>query len=62
MFPLNMGIKGAAIATGISQTIGLLIILVHFIRRDGVLRFGKTRFEKGLLQEIFLRGLPEGLG
>lgn len=46
MFPLNMGIKGAAIATGISQTIGLLIILVHFIRRDGVLRFGKTKFEK----------------
>lgn len=62
MFPLNMGIKGAAIATGISQTIGLLIILVHFIRRGGVLRFGKAKFEKGLLQEIFLRGLPEGLG
>lgn len=62
LFPLNMGIKGAAIATGISQSIGLLIILTHFIRRKGILRFGKVKLDTKLLREIFLRGLPEGLG
>ena len=47
VFPLAMGTKGAAIATGISQTIGLLIMLTHFARKNGNLRFGKVTLNMG---------------
>lgn len=62
IFPASMGTKGAAIATGLSQIIALLIMLTHFVRRDGVLRFGKTKLSGSLIREIVIRGLPEGIG
>ena len=62
IFPIPMGTKGAAIATGISQTLGLLVILTHFIRKHGILRFGKTKIEGKVLKEIVIHGLPEGIG
>ena len=61
VFPLAMGTKGAAIATGISQTIGLLIMLTHFARKNGNLRFGKVTLNMGLFREIIAHGLPEGV-
>lgn len=33
IFPLKMGVAGAAISTGVSQLVTLLIVLIHFIRR-----------------------------
>lgn len=62
IFPFSMGTKGAAIATGASQIVGLLIMLTHFIRRNGILRFGKTRIDVKVLREIVVHGLPEGIG
>lgn len=61
IYPLAWGTKGAAIATGVSQTIGLFVVLTHFIRKQGNLRFGKTRLEKSLFKEIIIHGLPEGI-
>ena len=61
IFPVSWGIKGAAIATGISQVMGLLFILTHFIRKQGNLRFGKTKLESKLIKEIVIHGLPEGV-
>lgn len=61
VFPLAMGTKGAAIATGISQTIGLLIMLTHFVREDGELRFGKISLNLQLFRGIALHSLPEGV-
>lgn len=62
IFPFSMGTKGAAIATGLSQSIGLIIMLTHFVRKNGILRFGKTKIEGKLLREIIIHGLPEGIG
>lgn len=62
IFPLGMGTKGAAIATGISQSAGLLIMLLHFVRREGILRVGKVRLDGKLLWDIAVHGLPEGIG
>lgn len=62
IFPLGMGTKGAAIATGASQLIAFLIMLIHFARKHGVLRFGKVRMEPRVVRDILLRGLPEGIG
>lgn len=62
IFPLHMETASAAIATGVSQTVLLLIMLTHFIRKKGILRFHKPKLEGKLLRKIALRGLPEGIG
>ena len=54
-----MGIAGAAIATGISQTVCLVIILFHFFLRKGDLRIKKFKPTGKLFGKIFLRGAPE---
>lgn len=36
---LNMGVKGAAYATGISFTVSFMILFIHFLRKKGNLRF-----------------------
>lgn len=59
VFPLQMGIKGAAIATGISQTVSLFIILFHFFLRKGDLRFKRFKPDAKLFRKILLRGVPE---
>lgn len=61
IFPIPMGTMGAAIATGISQSAGLFIMLTHFVRKQGILRFEKFRPDFGLLKEIVVHGLPEGI-
>lgn len=38
VFPLKLGIAGAAVASGLGQVSSLLILLLHFVRRKGVLR------------------------
>ena len=48
IFPLKMGVAGAAIATGVSQLVTLLIVLIHFIRKKGVLRFCRFRVDGAL--------------
>lgn len=59
IFPLHMGLKGAAIATGVSQTITMFIVLLHFIRKKGALRIKKFTPDKALFKKICLRGTPE---
>lgn len=59
VFPLHMGMRGAAIATGLSQTVSFFIMLCHFIFKKGNLRFQAFSFQKRLLVKIFLRGFPE---
>ena len=61
IFPIPWGTKGAAIATGVSQTIGLFVILTHFIRKQGIIRFSKIKLEGVLLRDIVTHGLPEGI-
>lgn len=59
VFPLQMGIKGAAIASGLGQLISCLLLSVHFIKREGILRFHRFRLETSLLKKVITRGLPE---
>lgn len=61
VFPMEMGVKGAAIATGISQVVGLLVILTHFIFKKGELRICKYKPQGNLYRKIVLRGLPEAI-
>ena len=61
IFPFGMGVKGAAIATGISEIVSFLIMLRHFTAKKGDLRFKKFRFDKELMKKIFVRGVPEAI-
>lgn len=61
VFPMQMGVAGAAIATGISQVVGLLVILTHFVFKKGELRICKYKPKASLYRKIVLRGLPEAI-
>ena len=59
IFPLGMGLKGAAIATDLAQILQIFILLTHFIRKKGILGFRKCRFDPGLIRLMIIRGFPE---
>ena len=46
IYVLKMGVFGAALATGISQVLGIVVPIIYFISgKNHVLRFTKTKFE-----------------
>lgn len=59
VFPLRMGLAGAAIATGVSQITTLLILTLHFLRGRGHLRINGFKPQGALFRKIAMRGLPE---
>lgn len=54
----SMGLKGAAIATGVAQVFSTALFLIHFLRAKGRLVFTPFKFEFSLLRKI----LPLGVG
>lgn len=61
VFPMQKGVAGAAVATGISQVVGLFVILSHFVFKKGELRIKKYKPQGKLYGKIVLRGLPEAI-
>lgn len=61
VFPLNLGIMGAAVATGISQTVSLIIISGHFLKKRGSLTFARFKPDWKLYKKTAFRGLPEAI-
>lgn len=61
IFPLNMGVVGAAIASGLGQIAALCVLLSHCIRRKGELRFQATALDYQLVGKICKRGVPEAV-
>lgn len=53
------GVKGAAIATGISQVFSTIFFLSHFLRKKGTLRFTKFKFNFDTIKRIFFIGFPD---
>ena len=58
IFPLGLGIKGAAIATGLGQIVTIAILIPHFISNKGILKFGNVRLEKEIIKEFINIGFP----
>ena len=52
------GIKGLALATSISYTLGLLVYSFYFIRKDRLFKFSEGSPEKIGLGNIFITGAP----
>lgn len=59
VYPLQKGIAGAAIATGVSSSIGFIIVLSHYIPKKGKLKLQSFRPLPSLYRKVMLRGLPE---
>ena len=59
VYPLQKGVAGAAMATGIANTVGMLIVTTHYVFQKGQLRIRRFKPQFSLCRKIFLRGLPE---
>ena len=59
IFWLDMGIKGAAIATIISMLLCTLFVMNHFVQKDSIVRFHKGTFklEKHVVWNILTIGV-----
>ncbi|WP_129598655.1 MATE family efflux transporter [Anaerophilus nitritogenes] len=57
----DYGIKGAAVATGISQFISCIAFVVHFIRGKSNLKFVKIGMNLNYIKQIIIIGFPESL-
>lgn len=61
IFPLDMGIIGAAVASGLGQVLSLLVLLSHFVWRKGALRIKTFKIDFLLMKKICRRGVPEAV-
>ncbi len=58
IFPLEMGIFGAILATGLSPIISLAVYLPYFLRKKNGFSLGKTPIEPKLCAKAMLIGFP----
>lgn len=58
IFPCNMGIFGAVIATGLSPILSLCVLSLHFIRRKNNFKFRLHRPKVKNLKQIIGAGVP----
>lgn len=61
IFPLKMGIIGAAIASGLGQVFSVLVLLSHFWSKKGRLKPSFIKLEITLVKKICKRGVPEAI-
>lgn len=58
IFPLDMGILGAILATGLAPVISILILSTYFIRKKNAFHFRKIPLFEPELTEILSSGVP----
>lgn len=61
IFPLQIGVVGAAVASGLGQVFSLLVLLSHFIRKHGDLRIRCFTIQPVLIKKICRRGSPKAV-
>lgn len=58
IFKFGLGIKGAAIATGLGQIVTVSILLPHFLKKKGYLSFGRVKLQLESVSEFLKIGFP----
>lgn len=58
IFPLNMGMRGAAIATTIAQLAGISILLTHFLFKKNKMKFSIKKLKCTYLKRMLNNGFP----
>lgn len=61
IFPLHMGVIGAAVASGLGQIFSVIVLLTHFIRKKGSLRIEPFTVSPAQLKDVCRRGMPEAI-
>lgn len=61
IFPLQLGIVGAAVASGLGQIFSVLVLLSHFLRKKGELRIQRFSIDFALIKKLCKRGAPEAV-
>lgn len=61
LFPLRMGVIGAAVASGLGQVLTVLLLLTHFLRKKGELRIRPFPLRWAPVKKVCRRGLPEAV-
>lgn len=61
IFPLDMGVIGAAAASGLGQVFSVFVLLTHFLRRKGELRIALFKIDFSLVKKICKHGVPEAV-
>lgn len=61
IFPLKMGIIGAAVASGLGQVFSVLVLLSHFWCKKGYLKLKLIKLDATLVRKICKRGVPEAI-
>lgn len=62
MFPLSMGIFGAAFATGLSPIISLCILSAHFIKKKNSFQLQSSKFRVSSIIDIICLGFSSFVG
>lgn len=58
MYPMNMGIAGAAMATALGPIFSVLILLPHFLLKKGSLYFIRCSLQSEDMKQILFYGFP----
>lgn len=58
VFPMNLGMFGAALATGVSPIIALSICSLHFIKKQNHFHFIQYSFHLAIIKNIIQIGIP----
>ena len=61
IFPMDMGVIGAAIASGLGQVCSVAVLLSHFVRKQGSLHFRRFQISGALAVKLCKRGVPEAV-
>ena len=61
IFWLDMGVFGAAVATGISQMVTCILYLIHFFSKKCTFRLRRFRFDPRLYAAVFPIGFADGV-
>lgn len=61
IFPFDMGVIGAAVASGLGQIFSTLVLLSHFARQKGKIQMKLIKIDFSLIKKICKRGVPEAV-
>lgn len=59
IFPLQLGLQGAAVASGLGQMLSCIILLSHFVMKKGVFILRLPQFKIDVITQIIKVGTPE---
>ena len=61
IYKLSLGIKGAAIATGLAYSLGLVVVIWPVLKKDSPLNIFKGKFDKNEILPVLYNGSSEGI-